>query len=156
MFSEWILETFEPNNDIYEHGRWRSKSFFVVLLSWITLRQSVDQSAFKLPWDKNLNGSRHLYHTVDLWRKQVSQYWINFEKKYCWKPTSNNKQRSFKYRPNLRLVAMGALLSAYHIDRSTYILVFYSITYEHNQTAQFRLIYSKIGVSLFSRVSVLL
>lgn len=51
---------------------------------------------------------------------------------------------------------MGALLSAYHIDRSTYILVFYSITYEHNQTAQFRLIYSKIGVSLFSRVSVLL
>lgn len=65
MFSKWILETFESNNDIYELDLWRGKSGFVVLLSWITLRQSVDQSTFKLPWDKNLNRSQLSYQTAD-------------------------------------------------------------------------------------------
>lgn len=48
-----MIETFQPNNGIFERDSEVPRRFFgQPLLSRITLRQSVAQSAFKLPWDK--------------------------------------------------------------------------------------------------------
>lgn len=50
MCSKWMIETFQPNNGVFEHDSEGPRRFLgQPLLSRITLRQSVARSAFKLP-----------------------------------------------------------------------------------------------------------